>query len=97
MVPFFGGTAYDDPAIYEKLSPIFTIKSATTPTFIYVGERDVECPPPQSFEFWHGLQAVGVPTTLMVYAGQGHAIRDPADLADLRAREIAWFDKYLGG
>ncbi len=95
MVPFFGGTAYDDPAIYEKLSPIFSIKDATTPTLIYVGERDVECPAPQSFEFWHGLQAVGVPTTLMVYAGQGHAIRDPADLADLRAREIAWFDKYL--
>ena len=96
MVPFFGGTAYDDPAIYEKLSPIFSIKDATTPTLIYVGERDVECPAPQSFEFWHGLQAVGVPTQLMVYAGQGHAIRDPSDLADLRAREVAWFDKYLG-
>ncbi|WP_254601129.1 S9 family peptidase [Caulobacter sp. S45] len=97
MVPFFGGTVYDDPAIYEKLSPIFSIKDATTPTLIYVGERDVECPAPQSFEFWHGLQAVGVPTTLMVYAGQGHAIRDLADLADLRARELTWFDKYLGG
>ena len=96
MVPFFGGTAYDDPAIYEKLSPIFSIKNAVTPTLIYVGERDVECPAPQSFEFWHGLQAVGAPTTLMVYAGQGHAIRDPADLADLRAREVAWFDRYLG-
>ena len=97
MTPFFGGTVYDDPAIYEKLSPIFSIKTATTPTLVYVGERDVECPAPQSFEFWHGLQAMGVPTTLMVYAGQGHAIRDPSDLADLRAREIAWFDKYLGG
>ena len=96
MVPFFGGTAYDDPAIYERLSPIFSIKDATTPTLIYVGERDVECPAPQSFEFWHGLQAVGTPTQLMVYAGQGHAIRDPSDLTDLRAREIAWFDKYLG-
>ncbi len=96
MVPFFGGTAYDDPSIYEKLSPIFSIKDANTPTLIYVGERDLECPAPQSFEFWHGLQAVGVPTQLMVYAGQGHAIRDPVDLADLRAREIAWFDKYLG-
>ena len=96
MTPFFGGTAYDDPAIYEKLSPIFSIKDATTPTLIYVGERDVECPAPQSFEFWHGLRAVGVPTEFMVYAGQGHAIRDPADLADLRRREEAWFGKWLG-
>ncbi len=96
MIPFFGASAYDDPAIYEKLSPIFSIKTAATPTLIYVGERDVECPAPQSFEFWHGLREVGVPTKLIVYAGQGHAIRDPADLADLRARELAWFDTYLG-
>jgi dipeptidyl aminopeptidase/acylaminoacyl peptidase len=96
MIPFFGASAYDDPAIYEKLSPIFAIKTATTPTLIYVGERDVECPAPQSFEFWHGLEEVGDPTQFVVYAGQGHAIRDPADLADLRMREIGWFDQYLG-
>ncbi len=95
MIPFFGASAYDDPAIYEKLSPLTTIKDATTPTLIYVGERDVECPAPQSFEFWHALKAVGVPTSLMIYAGQGHAIRDPAALQDLRKREIGWFDKYL--
>jgi dipeptidyl aminopeptidase/acylaminoacyl peptidase len=97
MIPFFGASVYDDPAIYEKLSPIFSIKTAVTPTLIYVGERDVECPAPQSFEFWHGMQEVGAPSEFVVYAGQGHAIRDPADLADLRKRELAWFDKYLGG
>jgi dipeptidyl aminopeptidase/acylaminoacyl peptidase len=97
LIPFFGGSVYDDPAIYEKLSPIFAIKEATTPTLIYVGERDVECPAPQSFEFWHGLQDVGTPSQFVVYAGQGHAIRSPEDLADLRRRELAWFDKYLGG
>jgi dipeptidyl aminopeptidase/acylaminoacyl peptidase len=96
MIPFFGASAYDDPAIYEKLSPIFNIKYAKTPTLIYVGERDVECPAPQSFEFWHGLEAVGDPTSLIVYKGQGHAIRDPADLANLRSRQLAWFDHYLG-
>ena len=96
MIPFFGVSAYDDPAIYEKLSPLSNIKAATTPTLIYVGERDVECPAPQSFEFWHGLKAVGDPTSLIVYAGQGHAIRDPADLTDLRKRQLDWFAKYLG-
>jgi dipeptidyl aminopeptidase/acylaminoacyl peptidase len=96
MIPFFGASAYDDPAIYEKLSPIFSIKNVRTPTLIYVGERDVECPAPQSFEFWHALQAVGAPTSLIVYKGQGHAIRDPADLSDLRQRELVWFDEHLG-
>jgi dipeptidyl aminopeptidase/acylaminoacyl peptidase len=59
MVPFFGATMYDDPAVYRAASPIESIKAAKTPTFIYVGERDVECPPAQSLEFWHGLKAMG--------------------------------------
>jgi len=96
MPPFFGATAYDDPAIYVKLSPLTTIKDARTPTFLYVGERDVECPEPQTLEFWRGLKAVGVPTQMIVYAGEGHGIRLPADYNDLRQRELGWLDRYLG-
>ncbi len=95
MIPFFGASFYDDPAIYDKLSPIRYIKNATTPTFIYVGERDVECPAPQSQEFWHGLKAVGVPTSLVIYEGEGHGIRAPEHTKDLTTRTLAWFDKYL--
>jgi dipeptidyl aminopeptidase/acylaminoacyl peptidase len=95
MVPFFGATMYDDPAVYRAASPIEAIKAARTPTLIYVGERDVECPPAQSMEFWHGLKAMGVPTTLVIYEGEGHAFRKPDNQKDLRAREIGWFNKYL--
>ena len=96
MIPFFGASFYDDPAIYDKLSPIRTIKDATTPTFIYVGERDVECPAPQSMEFWHGLKAMGVETSLVIYDGEGHGIRAPEHVKDLSDRTAAWFGKYLG-
>jgi dipeptidyl aminopeptidase/acylaminoacyl peptidase len=95
MVPFFGATMYDDPAVYRAASPIESIKAAKTPTLVYVGERDVECPPAQSLEFWHGLKAMGVPTTLVIYEGEGHALRKPEHQKDLRAREIGWFNKYL--
>lgn len=96
MVPFFGGTAYDNPAVYDRLSPIRSIKQAKTPTFIYVGELDVECPPAQSLEFWHGMKAMGVPTSLVIYPGEGHHIAKPADQQDIEARTVAWFDRYLG-
>jgi dipeptidyl aminopeptidase/acylaminoacyl peptidase len=95
MLPYFGASAYDDPAAYRAASPLTTIKAAHTPTLIYVGERDVECPAAQSLEFWRGLQAMGVPSQLMIYAGQGHRIRDPKAIADLQRRELAWFQKYL--
>jgi dipeptidyl aminopeptidase/acylaminoacyl peptidase len=96
MVPFFGGTAYDNPAVYDRLSPIRYIRAAKTPTFIYVGELDVECPPAQSLEMWHGLKAMGVPTSLVIYPGEGHHIAKPANEQDIEARTLAWFDKYLG-
>jgi dipeptidyl aminopeptidase/acylaminoacyl peptidase len=95
MIPFFGASAYDDPAIYDKLSPIRYIKDAVTPTFIYVGERDVECPPAQSMEMWHGLKAQDVPVSLVIYEGEGHGIRQPEHIADLKGRIVGWFDQYL--
>jgi len=96
MVPFFGDTAYNDPAIYDKLSPIRTIKDAKTPTFIYVGERDVETPAAQSMEFWHGLKAMGVETSLVIYQDEGHGIRRPENRTDLTNRIVGWFNTHLG-
>jgi dipeptidyl aminopeptidase/acylaminoacyl peptidase len=96
MLPFFGGSAYDDPAIYNAASPINFIKKARTPTFIYVGERDLECPAPQSLEYWRGLEAMNVPTSLVIYPGEGHRLRQPDHIHDLRDRIIGWFDRYLG-
>jgi len=95
MVPFFGATMYDDPAIYRQLSPLESIKVAKTPTFIYVGERDVETPAAQSMEFWHALKALSVPTSLVIYEDEGHGIRKSAHQLDLRRRTVAWFNRYL--
>jgi dipeptidyl aminopeptidase/acylaminoacyl peptidase len=95
MVPFFGASVYDDAAIYDQLSPIRTIKNAHTPTLLLVGERDVETPAAQSMEFYRGLLAQGVATSLVIYDGEGHAIRDPAHIVDQNRRIVAWFDRYL--
>jgi len=96
MIPFFGASVYDDPAPYWKMSAIRTIKSAHTPTFLYVGERDIEVPPTQSVEYWHALQAMNVPVSLVIYPDEGHAIRAPEHMLDIRKRTVAWFDRYLG-
>jgi len=95
MIPFFGASVYDDPAVYRAASPIVFIKNAKTPALLYVGERDVECPAPQSLEYWHALKEIGTPVQLFIYAGEGHGFRKPTDLVDLRARILGWFGKYL--
>ncbi len=95
MIPFFGASAYDDPAVYVRASPLTTIHAARTPTLIYAAERDLECPPAQSVEFWHALKEVAVPTTLVIYAGEGHRLRQATSIHDREQRTLAWFDKYL--
>jgi len=96
MIPFFGASVYDDPAVYRASSPIEFIKHAKTPMFLYVGERDVECPAPQSLEYWHALKELGTPVDLMIYEGEGHHFNKPSNLVDLRRRIVGWFEKYLG-
>jgi dipeptidyl aminopeptidase/acylaminoacyl peptidase len=95
MIPYFGASVYDDPAVYAKSSPINYIRQAKTPTLIVVGDRDGECPAPQSFEFWHALKTLGVPTQLVVYPNEGHGFRNPADTRDVMERTVSWFKRYL--
>jgi dipeptidyl aminopeptidase/acylaminoacyl peptidase len=95
MLPFFGASVYDDPAVYAKSSAIEFIRKVKTPTLVVVGDRDGECPAPQSFEFWHALRDQGVPTQLVVYANEGHGFRNPEHQADVLERTLSWFSEYL--
>ncbi len=96
MIPFFGASVYDDPKVYEKSSPLTFIKNVKTPTLIVVGDSDGECPSPQSFEFWHALNTLKVPTELVIYPHEGHHFSNPAHSRDVIERSVAWFNKYLG-
>ncbi|MGD0729655.1 MAG: S9 family peptidase [Terracidiphilus sp.] len=95
MTPYFGATVYDDPAVYAKSSAINYIKQVTTPTLVLVGDRDGECPAPQSYEFWHALRDLHVPTQLVVYANEGHGFVDPAHRRDVMLRGVGWFERFM--
>jgi len=95
MIPYFGASVYDDPAAYAKSSAINYIKRAHTPTLVVVGDRDGECPAPQSFEFWHALRDEHVPTELVVYPNEGHGFVNPAHRRDVMDRAVEWFSKYM--
>ena len=95
MIPFFGASVYDDPAVYAKSSPMTFIKRVKTPTLILVGDRDAECPAPQSYEFWHALKALGVKTQFVVYPNEGHRLAKAEHRKDALARSIAWFNENL--
>ena len=95
MVPYFGASVYRDPAAYYKSSAINFIREVKTPTLVVVGDRDGECPAPQSFEFWHALRAQHVPTRLVVYPNEGHRFVSPEHRRDVLQRALEWFDHYM--
>jgi dipeptidyl aminopeptidase/acylaminoacyl peptidase len=94
-IPYFGASAYDDPLIYARSSPMTFIKNVKTPTLILVGEDDAECPAAQSLQFWHALRTLGVPTQLVIYPGEGHSFTKPEDNRDVAERRLEWFNRYL--
>jgi dipeptidyl aminopeptidase/acylaminoacyl peptidase len=91
----FGGSVYDNAQPYLKASPIMHMRSVRTPVLITVGERDLECPMPQSQEFNTALQAQGVPSEFYVYPGEGHRLAKAADRDDFRRRTVAWFGRWF--
>src|SRR6516164_5426086 len=95
MIPFFGKSVYNDPAIYARSAPLTFIKNVKTPTLILVGDSDGECPTPQSYEFWHALKSLGVETELVVYDHEGHRFVKPQHVHDVIDRAAAWFDTHL--
>jgi dipeptidyl aminopeptidase/acylaminoacyl peptidase len=95
LIPYFGASVYDAPALYAKSSPINFIKAVHTPTLIVVGDSDVECPAPQSYEYWHALKTLHVKTQLVVYPHEGHEFSNLAHIADLMQRMVSWFDENM--
>ena len=97
MIPFFGASIYDDPAVYEKSDPLHFVKKVKTPTLILVGNSDGEVPMEQSVEWYHALETMKVPVQLVVYPGEGHLFNKPADARDYTLRTLQWFDRWFSG
>ena len=95
MIPFFGASVYDDPAVYAKSDPMHFVKAVTTPTLILVGDRDGEVPMEQSVEWWHALKTLKVQTRLVVYPNEGHMFVKHADADDYNLRTLEWFDEWF--
>ncbi len=95
MIPFFGASVYDDPAVYAKSDPMHFVKAVKTPTLILVGDRDGEVPMEQSVEWWHALKTMHVPAKLVVYANEGHVFFKPADARDYSLRTLDWFEQWF--
>jgi dipeptidyl aminopeptidase/acylaminoacyl peptidase len=98
--PWFGGSPWQKDAplqLYLDNSPIKYISQAKTPTLLFVGEKDVRVPMPQSVEMYRGLKANGVAAELIILPREPHGPRELRHQLFKISKELWWFEKYVNG
>ena len=84
-----GGTPWEKPEVYSKLSPSSYVSDFHTPMLVVAGEQDFRVPYTQSLELFTALQLEKVPSKLMVFPDEGHWILKPKN-------SILWYQTFLG-
>src|SRR6266571_2250795 len=96
-INYLGNNPAEDPAIYQKTSPMSYVKNAKTPTLIQHGELDRRVPIANAYELRQGLEDRGVKVEMVVYKGFGHGITKPKSMRAVMQHNLAWFNHYIWG
>ena len=92
----FMGNPVEQPENFLRSSAIFDVAGATTPTLVMHGEDDQRVRVEQGMELYRALLAVGAPTEMVIYPGEGHGISgEPAQMEDHLRRWLQWYARYL--
>lgn len=92
QVPFF-----DDVDAYVRNSPIFGVRTMTTPLLLEAGDDDGEVFWHQSVELYNAARRIGKPVVLLQYPGEDHVLDDFDHRRDYQRRILEWFGHYLKG
>ena len=91
----FAGTAWDNPDLYARWSPSFSVKEFRTPTLVTAGELDYRVPFGQSLQLFTALQLQKVPSKLLLFPDEGHWILKPQNSEFWYRNVLDWLNKHL--
>jgi dipeptidyl aminopeptidase/acylaminoacyl peptidase len=78
-----------------KQSPLTYAHRARTPTLFINGELDKRVPYSENEQLYKALQKLGIPSKMIVYAGQSHGISGHWNNVHRMLNERRWFDDWL--
>ena len=96
----FFGKPWDNPALYDSLSPLRHIRRVKTPTLIVQSEEDHRTPMTDAEQWFTGLEKQGTPVELVRYPRSTHDLSrtgEPWLLVDRLGRLRQWFGYWLMG
>jgi dipeptidyl aminopeptidase/acylaminoacyl peptidase len=88
---------WEDPQAHERNSPIHRVQDLETPLLMAFGDNDGTVDWDQGTEFYNFARRAGKQMVLLVYEGEDHGFRRPANQVDYHRRIGEWFGHYLKG
>jgi len=88
------GTPWDNPKLYDKLSPIRYAKRFNTPMLLTHGDLDWRVPVTGSEQMFTALQRLGVPSKFIRFPDEGHWILKPQNRVFWYRSILDWADQW---
>ncbi len=92
-----GGKPWDNVEGMQKHNPMFYAKHFKTPTLILHGELDYRVPYGNGLELYGVLQAMNVPSRLVVFPDENHWVLKPQNAVYWHWEMQSWLSRYIGG
>lgn len=91
-----GGTPWGDVDGLQRHNPMAYARHFKTPTLVIHGELDYRVPYGQGLELYGVLQAIGVPSRLVVFPDENHWILSPRNSIHWYWELHHWLARHLG-
>jgi dipeptidyl aminopeptidase/acylaminoacyl peptidase len=94
---FLGGRPWEAQQRYHDEAAIYQIDKVRTPTHMVGGADDIRVAVLENYLLDHALHALGVPSTLLIFPGEGHSLAKNPWHGKIKVREeLKWLEKYGG-
>jgi dipeptidyl aminopeptidase/acylaminoacyl peptidase len=92
---FLGGLPWEASERYHDEAAIYYINRVKTPTHLVAGANDIRVAVAEDYLLDHALHNLGVPSTLLVFPGEGHSLSKNPWHGKIKVREeLKWLEKY---
>jgi dipeptidyl aminopeptidase/acylaminoacyl peptidase len=94
---FLGGLPWEAQKRYHDEAAIFQMNKVRTPTHMVAGADDIRVAVAEDYLLDHALHNLGVPSTLLIFPGEGHSLDKNPWHGKIKVREeLKWLAKYGG-
>lgn len=95
---YLGGAPWQVPTNYNSEAALFQFNKVKTPTHVVGGAADIRVSMAENYLLERALHAIGVPSSLLVFPGEGHPLAKNPWHGKIKVREeLKWLEKYGGG